>query len=166
MHLIDFDCVDLSNVNRQQYALSQIGMPKPEAMAEEIRRFSPYIEIRTSHVKITPDNFKELLDDADYICEAFDRPEEKAMLTGLVLEQMPEKYLVGASDGRISQRKSDSDQKNSSALLPVRRRHIRDFRGMGTDGAPGDDLRGTPGQYSGGADCGRNMYRVTGAAAD
>ena len=24
MHLIDFDCVDLSNVNRQQYALSQI----------------------------------------------------------------------------------------------------------------------------------------------
>lgn len=97
MHLIDFDCVDLSNVNRQQYALSQIGMPKTEAMAEEIRRFSPYIKIRTSHVKITPDNIKELLADADYICEAFDRPEEKAMLTGLVLEQMPEKYLVGAS---------------------------------------------------------------------
>ena len=82
LHLIDFDCVDLSNVNRQQYALSQIGMPKPEAMAEEIRRFSPYIEIRTSHVKMTPDNAKELLSDADYICEAFD---------------VPEKYLVGAS---------------------------------------------------------------------
>lgn len=97
LHLIDFDCVDLSNVNRQQYALSQIGMPKPEAMAEEIRRFSPYIEIRTSHVKMTPDNAKELLSDADYICEAFDAPEEKAMLTGLVLEQLPEKYLVGAS---------------------------------------------------------------------
>ena len=86
LHLIDFDCVDLSNVNRQQYALSQIGMPKPEAMAEEIRRFSPYIEIRTSHVKMTPDNAKELLSDADYICEAFDAPEEKAMLTGLVRE--------------------------------------------------------------------------------
>ncbi len=115
LHLIDFDCVDLSNVNRQQYALSQIGMPKPEAMAEEIRRFSPYIEIKISHVKITPDNFKALLGDADYICEAFDRPEEKAMLTSLVLEQMPEKYLIGAS-GMAGYRSGNSIQ--TRKILP------------------------------------------------
>ena len=41
LHLIDFDCVDLSNVNRQQYALSQIGMPKPEAMRRKSGDFLP-----------------------------------------------------------------------------------------------------------------------------
>lgn len=97
LHLIDFDRVDLSNVNRQQYALSQIGREKPEALKEEIRRFSPYIEIRTSAVKITPDNMAGLLAEDTYICEAFDVAEQKAMLTNGVLEQLPEKYLVSAS---------------------------------------------------------------------
>lgn len=31
LHLIDFDRVDLSNLNRQQYAIDQLGRPKPEA---------------------------------------------------------------------------------------------------------------------------------------
>ena len=34
---------------------------------------------------------------ADIICEAFDEAECKAMLTNLVLEEMPDKYLVAAS---------------------------------------------------------------------
>ena len=29
LHLIDFDRVDLSNLNRQQYALCDLGRPKP-----------------------------------------------------------------------------------------------------------------------------------------
>ena len=33
----------------------------------------------------------------DYICEAFDRAEAKAMLVSGVLEHFPEKYLVAAS---------------------------------------------------------------------
>ena len=31
------------------------------------------------------------------VCEAFDRPEEKALLTNTVLERLPETYLVAAS---------------------------------------------------------------------
>lgn len=97
LHLIDFDNVDLSNINRQQYAIKQLGMPKPQALADEIRRFSPYIELETSHVRITEDNCAQLIGDADFVCEAFDVAEQKAMLTNYVLEHMPEKYLVGAS---------------------------------------------------------------------
>ena len=40
---------------------------------------------------------EELLKKADIICEAFDDVECKAMLVNLVLEKMPEKYLVAAS---------------------------------------------------------------------
>lgn len=38
-----------------------------------------------------------MLQGADIICEAFDDAECKAMLTNLVLEEMPDKYLVAAS---------------------------------------------------------------------
>lgn len=97
LHLIDFDRVDLSNLNRQQYAVSQLGRPKPEAMAEEIRRFSPYARIETDFVRLTEDNIPQLLAGDDLICEAFDQPEQKAMLTNTVLTELPEAYLVGAS---------------------------------------------------------------------
>lgn len=57
---------------------------------------NPYLEIATDWVKLTEENMKEILQE-NYICEAFDSPEQKAMLTNFVLEHMPEKYLVGAS---------------------------------------------------------------------
>lgn len=97
LHLIDFDRVDLSNLNRQQYAVSQLGMEKPAAMAEEIRRFSPYARIETDFVRLSEDNIPRLLAGDDFICEAFDQPEQKAMLTNTVLTRLRSAYLVGAS---------------------------------------------------------------------
>lgn len=38
-----------------------------------------------------------MLQNAQIICEAFDRAENKAMLVNRVLETMPEKFLVAAS---------------------------------------------------------------------
>lgn len=97
LHLIDFDRVDLTNLNRQQYAVKDIGRPKPEALKEEIQRFSPYCEIETDFMRMTEENIPRLLAADDYICEAFDDAEEKAMLTNCVLTELPGKYLVGAS---------------------------------------------------------------------
>lgn len=95
--LIDFDTVDITNLHRQQYKASQIGMKKTEALAENIQEIAPYISLVLHTEKVTEDNLKELLQDADIICEAFDQAEEKGMLVNGVLEQMPEKYLVAAS---------------------------------------------------------------------
>ena len=97
LHLIDFDCVDLTNLNRQQYLASQIGMPKPRALKEELLEVNPYLDIRTDFVRMTEENIPELLKEDQYICEAFDVPQAKAMLTNTVLERFPEKILVGAS---------------------------------------------------------------------
>lgn len=97
LHLMDFDRVDLTNLNRQQYGIAQLGRPKPEALKEELLAINPYLDIRTDFVKLTEENIPELLAEDDYICEAFDVPEAKAMLTNCVLEHFPEKYLVGAS---------------------------------------------------------------------
>lgn len=95
--LIDFDRVHITNLHRQQYFADQIGQSKSEALSENLRRITPYIEIVPRAVRVTPDNLTELLQDADVICEAFDRAEEKAMLVNGVLERFPEKYLVAAS---------------------------------------------------------------------
>ena len=97
LFLIDFDRVDITNLHRQQYKAGQIGMNKTEALSENLKEIAPYVERITHTIRITEENAAELLKGADIICEAFDNAECKAMLTNLVLETMPEKYLVAAS---------------------------------------------------------------------
>ncbi len=95
--LIDFDRVDITNLHRQQYKADQIGRFKTEALAENLLEIAPYTDVRTVTAKITEDTLKDLLQDADAVCEAFDRAESKAMLVNGVLEQLPDCYLVAAS---------------------------------------------------------------------
>ena len=95
--LIDFDRVDITNLHRQQYKATQIGLYKSDALAENLLEIAPYTEIKTVTAKITEENFADLLKGADVVCEAFDNAEAKAMLVNCVLEQLPECYLVAAS---------------------------------------------------------------------
>lgn len=97
LHLIDFDVVDLTNLNRQQYGVRHLGMKKTEALKEQLLEINPYMEIKTYFGKVTEENLQELLKDEDIICEAFDQPEAKAMLVNGVLEHFPEKMLAAAS---------------------------------------------------------------------
>lgn len=97
LHLIDFDRVDISNLHRQQYTVSQLGEYKTKALQQTLLAIAPYCEIITDTVKITEDNAKKLLADAEIVCEAFDKAEQKAMLVNCVLTEMPEKFLVAAS---------------------------------------------------------------------
>lgn len=95
--LIDFDKVDISNLHRQQYKASQIGNYKTDALVFNLKEIAPYVQPETHTVRITESNAVELLKHADVICEAFDNPEDKAMLTNVVLEMLPDKFLVAAS---------------------------------------------------------------------
>ena len=95
--LIDFDRVDITNLHRQQYKASQIGIYKTEALAENLKEIAPYISLELHTERITEENSKALLSDADIVCEAFDSAEAKAMLTEIVLTEMKDKYLVAAS---------------------------------------------------------------------
>ena len=95
--LIDFDKVDITNLHRQQYKANQIGMNKTNALSENLKEIAPYIELETHTERVTEENAVHLLQGVDIICEAFDDAECKAMLTNLVLETMPDKFLVAAS---------------------------------------------------------------------
>ena len=97
LHLMDFDRVEPSNLNRQQYLASQVGMAKAEALRENIAAINPYCEVTAETVRLEPENIATLLEGDDIVCEAFDRAEAKAMLVSGVMEAFPEKPIVAAS---------------------------------------------------------------------
>ena len=97
LKLIDFDIVEPSNLNRQNYYIEHLGMYKTDALKSQLEKINPFIEICCETVKITRENSVKLLADCNIICEAFDNPEAKAMLTETVLSDFPEKKLVCGS---------------------------------------------------------------------
>ncbi|MDD6207418.1 MAG: sulfur carrier protein ThiS adenylyltransferase ThiF [Clostridiales bacterium] len=94
LHLVDFDRVDESNLNRQQYRMEHIGRYKTEALKEELEEIRGDLCITTDCVKVTPDNVAELFGTEEILCEAFDRAEQKAMLVETALSQLPEIKVV------------------------------------------------------------------------
>ncbi len=95
--LVDFDMVEPSNLNRQQYFIDQIGLPKVEAMKENLLRINPGVEISTHHQRVTAENLTQLFSSVDVLVEAFDAAEQKALLARNFLSKVTDKPLVAAS---------------------------------------------------------------------
>jgi sulfur carrier protein ThiS adenylyltransferase len=95
--LVDFDVVEPSNLNRQQYFLHQIGLPKVEALQENLSKINPYVKVQLYNERIDRNNVERIFKEADVVVEAFDRADAKAMLINAVSEKMPGKYIVAAS---------------------------------------------------------------------
>ncbi|WP_338451008.1 sulfur carrier protein ThiS adenylyltransferase ThiF [Niallia oryzisoli] len=97
LFLVDFDIVEPSNLNRQSYYVRHLGMPKTAALKEQLEEINPFITVETRIAKISEENVKELFEDYDVICEAFDKPDAKAMLVNTALEQLPNCKIVSGS---------------------------------------------------------------------
>ncbi len=95
--IVDFDVVEPSNLNRQQYFIDQIGKPKVMALKENLQRINPACRINIFNQKIGPENIKGLFGEIDILVEAFDAADQKAMLTNYFLANFPDKFLVAAS---------------------------------------------------------------------
>jgi sulfur carrier protein ThiS adenylyltransferase len=95
--LADFDVVEPSNLNRQQYFIDQIGMYKVDALAATLQRINPYCRLETHREMVTRANAAKLFAPCSVIVEAFDVAEMKAMLVDTVLETMSDAILVAAS---------------------------------------------------------------------
>lgn len=97
LKLMDFDVVEPSNLNRQQYFIKHLGMKKTEAMRDILKEVNPFIQVEIIDTYITKEQVKPLFDDVEIVVEAFDGAENKAMLVNEVLHQYPDKYIVAAS---------------------------------------------------------------------
>jgi sulfur carrier protein ThiS adenylyltransferase len=95
--LADFDVVEPSNLNRQQYFIDQIGMHKTEAIEQNLKRINPYVELEMHNVLLTAENLPQIFEDVDILVEAFDGPDAKAMLLETFSKIASEKQIVMAS---------------------------------------------------------------------
>jgi sulfur carrier protein ThiS adenylyltransferase len=91
--LADFDVVEPSNLNRQQYFIDQLGMTKAEALETNLKRINPYVQYEAHCERVTPENIPELFGGVDVMVEAFDRADQKAML----LQSFKGKPIIAAS---------------------------------------------------------------------
>ena len=96
LKLVDFDIVEASNLNRQQYRVSHIGMKKTEAMKSIIKEINPFVETEVLDIKIDRKNIYSTVGDIEIVVEAFDRAETKAMLMEELLINT-NKIVVSAS---------------------------------------------------------------------
>lgn len=96
LKLVDFDTVETSNLNRQQYRISHIGIKKTEAMKSIIREINPFVEVETLDIKVDRENIYSIVGDIEIVVEAFDRAETKAMTLEELLTDK-NKIVVSAS---------------------------------------------------------------------
>lgn len=98
-HLIiaDFDVVEPSNLNRQQYFIDQIGLPKVYALRDTLARINPHVRVTACHLRLTPTNIQEVFGHAQILVEAFDRAEQKVMLIETFAASFPDRPIVTGS---------------------------------------------------------------------
>jgi len=95
--LVDFDTVEAENLNRQEYFLDQIGLPKVEALAATLWRIDEAVDVRTIDGCIDADGLLSMVAGADVIVEAVDVAETKAMIMQVCSRELPDIPLVAAS---------------------------------------------------------------------
>jgi len=95
--LADFDIIEESNLNRQQYFLDQIGRPKVEATIANLSRISGNTEFVPKQVRLDPQNIPQVFAEADVIAECFDLPDQKQMLIETALAEMDRVIVVSVS---------------------------------------------------------------------
>lgn len=95
--LVDFDVVEPSNLNRQQYMIKHLGMAKTQALSEQLSEINPYVNISAYKRVVEPGNVVKLFQEANVIVECFDQAEAKSMLLGAVHELLPDTFLILAS---------------------------------------------------------------------
>jgi len=97
LRLVDFDVVEPSNLNRQQFFVDQLGMKKTEALAENLRRINPYVKIETHDFRLTRENIPAIFAGCDVVAECFDNPTAKREMAVAVRTKMSETPLVTVS---------------------------------------------------------------------
>ena len=95
--LVDFDVVEPSNLNRQNYYCRHIGMLKTKAMEEQLKEINPFVHIEVINKKVEETNVAEIFQNCAFVCEAFDHPHAKAVLVNGLLEQVPNIKIVASS---------------------------------------------------------------------
>ena len=95
--IADHDQVELSNIQRQQYFIDQIGQPKVHALGATLQRINPALELKLHLTRVDGGNAPDLFSAASILVEAFDLASAKAELAQSWMQHFPQRPLVSGS---------------------------------------------------------------------
>ncbi|MEX0895521.1 MAG: ThiF family adenylyltransferase [Patescibacteria group bacterium] len=78
--LADFDTVEITNLNRTPYFLSDIGKPKVSVIAQQMLQVDPYLKIDCIQKQMSTTELEKVVESVDIIVDAFDDFEKKVFL--------------------------------------------------------------------------------------
>jgi len=98
-HLViaDFDTVEPTNLNRQNYYIEHIGLNKTDAMKSLIEQINPFVKVTAHAVRLNEKNIPKIFKDCSIVCEAFDSASEKTMLVNTISQKLPDVDVIMGS---------------------------------------------------------------------
>ncbi len=93
----DYDVVDLSNLNRQRYTLSQVGMFKVDALGKNLSKSCPVLDYVPIRERVSAENCGRIFRSCSVVAECFDDPANKAELVAGLRKALPDCTVVAVS---------------------------------------------------------------------
>jgi sulfur carrier protein ThiS adenylyltransferase len=95
--LADYDVVEPTNLNRQQYFVDQIGEKKTAALRDILQRVNPHVAVTLIDRRLAEEDIGVLFKGVHALVECFDDPDMKAAGLRAALHHLPGVFYVGAS---------------------------------------------------------------------
>ena len=80
LKVADFDDLELSNLNRIQTGIKNLGLPKWVSICRGIAEVDPYFEVEVYSSGLTAENASEFFEGLDLVCYACDQVSAKALI--------------------------------------------------------------------------------------
>ncbi len=121
MTLIDLDNVALSNVNRQQPAVtSQLGMPKVEAMSRRVLDINPDCQLTLIEDFVEENNIEQFFAAPfDFVIDAIDSVRVKAAMAAYFIQHKQPFIVSGGAGGRTDPRQIETATINTVTHDPL-----------------------------------------------
>lgn len=133
LRLIDFDKVEISNLNRQLYALhSTLGQPKAQVAKQRVLDINPEIKVETLEVFVNRENLPDLLSNSPHlVVDAIDSLSSKIdLLHFCYTQKIPVVSSMGAAL-RQDPSKIETDDIMNTRHCPLARRVRQELRKRG-----------------------------------
>ena len=96
LYLYDFDTIEYSNLNRQNFTLDELGGDKALLTKKKIESTLPYVKCHNQNIYLTTENMDTIAHKTDIFIEAFDNKESKTMLFDYFVGRK-DKYLISGT---------------------------------------------------------------------
>lgn len=128
--ILDFDTIDITNINRQAFAFnSTIGMKKADVCEKKLLDINPNIKIKKLDIKLDTKNIHDIIVDYDYVIDAIDDIDVKFEIIKICLDKNIKLISSMGTGNKMDPYKlkiTDISKTSYDPVARILRRKIRD----------------------------------------